>query len=212
MSRLIVEARVTTQRTLGVRLAPDGSNDVEEKYLTGIAKDWAERIRTGHIPRVLVWESLTTIILKSIQYPLPATTLERKECEGIMSVLMKMALPCSGIVRSLPRALVFGPKHYQGLGIPCLFTLQQVDHIERILRFCYAKDNLTGQLIRQSIEATKLEIGCSGSLFAQPFGIYGILATRTWVTASWRFLSRNGMQIKENDQLLMPAFVEAGFK
>ena len=159
--------------------------------------------------------------LKSIQYPLPATTLTEERCASIMKPLLKVGLPSSGIVRTIPRALVFGPKYYQGLGCPCLFTHQQADHVERLMKYCMAEENMTGQLIRQSVEASKLEIGCTGPLMSQSFKQVGILATSTWVTKTWEFLDANGMRLedtcpeicscRENDSLIIPSFLEAGF-
>ena len=98
------------KRTLGVRIAPDGNNRAEIEFFMARVRDGADRIRTGHFPRHLVWESMTTTIMKSIQSPLAATTLVEKECDAIMRPLLQAALPASGIVRTIPRALVFGPK------------------------------------------------------------------------------------------------------
>ena len=36
-----------SRRTLGVRLAPDGNNEAEVKFLQERAKNWADRVRTG---------------------------------------------------------------------------------------------------------------------------------------------------------------------
>ena len=208
------------RRTLGVRLAPDGNNESEFEELKDKACLWADAVRSGHLPRRLVWESLNTTVLRSIQYSLPSTTLSFDQCRTIMSKLLSAALPCSGIVRTIPRALVYGPLKYQGLSVPCLFTHQQVEHILRILKFCRAQDHLTARLLRQSVEATRLEIGCSGSLFSLSFADFGTLATSTWVTHTWEFLANNGMSIRDDgeefslqcigDQLVTEAFFRAG--
>lgn len=127
------------QRTLGVRLAPDGNNIAEFEELLEKARTWADAIRAGHLPRNLVWESMNTTVLQSIQYSLPSTTLSFSQCWKIMSKLLQAALPRAGIVRTIPRDLVYGPLKYQGLAVPCLFTHQQVEHIVRLLKFCRAK-------------------------------------------------------------------------
>jgi hypothetical protein len=43
-------------------------------------------------------------------------------------------LPCSGIVRAFPRALVFGPIEYKWSGIHNLYTSRGTAHIERVLQ------------------------------------------------------------------------------
>ena len=86
------------RRTLGVRLAPDGNCDDQFKFMVNVATEWGEHIRTGHLPRHLVWESMHTTILRTLLYPLPATTLSQKQCHQIMAPILKYGLPCAGIV------------------------------------------------------------------------------------------------------------------
>jgi hypothetical protein len=209
------------RRTLGVRLAPDGNNAAEAIFLRERVNDWADRIRTGHLPRKLVWESWQTTISKSIQYPLPATTLSESQCRSIMAPLLAQGLPGIGVVRSLKRDVVYGPVQYHGLGISCLFTFQMTEHIVRILKYGIATNHLTGQLIRHTLEATKLEIGCEGPLMMKPFHTYSDLITPTWLTQTWQFLSNHNMQIddlvadlaldREHDQFIIGAFQQAGY-
>ena len=210
------------RRTLGVRLAPDGNNEAEARFLKERARDWADRVRTGHLPRRLVWESMNTTILKSLQYPLPATTLTRKQCREIMGPLLAQGLSSSGVVRTLPRVIVHGPVKFQGLGIQNLFTFQQTQHILRLLKFCTTEDHMTGQLIRHSLEATKLEIGCEGPVLLKSYEELGMLATPTWITHTWQFLSENHMGLedsgphlelqREGDQYLIRVFQQVGFR
>ena len=60
--------------TLGVCIAPDGNMEDEAKFLEEVAKDWADNIQTGLFPRDLAWQSLTTTMLKKLEYSLPTTT------------------------------------------------------------------------------------------------------------------------------------------
>ncbi|WP_317202409.1 hypothetical protein, partial [Janthinobacterium sp.] len=72
------------------------------------------------------------------------------------------------------------------------------------------------------MEATKLEIGCEGSVLLKKFEDLGVLTTPTWLTHNWNFLSDNCMGIedsvselelqRENDQYLIRTFQQAGFK
>ena len=92
---------------------------------------------------------------------------------------------------------MYGPVKFQGLGVPSLFTFQKTQHILWILKYCLAEDHVTGQLIRHSLEATKLEIGCEGSVLLKPFDELGLLATPTWITHTWEFLSGKHMGIED---------------
>ena len=210
------------RRTLGVRLAPDGNNIAEVTFLRERVNNWADRIRTGHLPRRLVWESMQTTITKSIQYPLPATTLTEAQCRWIMAPLLAHGLSGIGVVRTMKRDVVYGPVKYQGLGLSCLFTFQMTEHIVRILKYCTANNNITGQLIQHTLEATKLEVGCEGPLMGKVYSTYKDLVTPTWLTHTWEFLGENNMQIednvedltleRENDQFLIRAFQQVGYK
>jgi hypothetical protein len=73
------------RRTLGVKLAPDGNDQAQFQKLLDSAKTWQEQIRAGHLPRKLAWESMTTTILRTLHYPLPATTLTLIQCDAIMT-------------------------------------------------------------------------------------------------------------------------------
>jgi hypothetical protein len=95
------------RRTLGVRLAPDGNNAAEFEFLRERVSDWADRIRTGHLPRRLVWELWQTTIAKSIPYPLPATTLSESQCRSIMAPLLAQGLSGIGAARSMKRDVVY---------------------------------------------------------------------------------------------------------
>ena len=191
----VFEAR----RTLGIRLAPDGNNDAEVKFLRERTLEWADCIRMGHLPRRLVWELMQTTILKSIQYPLLVTMLSQKQCTLIMAPLLKQGLSSSGVVHSIPRKVVYGPTKFQGLGVSNLFTFQKVEHIFRSLKYCWAEEHLTGQFIRQSLEATKLEIGCEGPLLSKSFHDLGMLATPMWITHTWEYLSQTQMAMEDDE-------------
>ena len=90
-----------TERALGVRLAADGNCKAELAFLKSRVNQWADSIRTGCLPRHLAWQSMTTTILKSIQYPLPATTLSHVECQLIMKPLLKVGLSATGVMSTI---------------------------------------------------------------------------------------------------------------
>ena len=194
---------------------------LEMAFLLGRAKEWRDRIRTGHLPRHLVWESLQTTIMTTLQYPTPATVLSKAQCEQIMSPLLQAGLPCAGISRNFPRALVYGPTKYQGLGVTSLYTTQGIEHIVRIIKFGTSQKHMTGKILRHSLEALKMELGTNGSVLSLPFTIWGHLATESWIKDTWKFLAEHNMRIsdgtadilprREHDGLLMEAFVAEGY-
>jgi hypothetical protein len=210
------------RRTLGVRLAPDGNNRAECEHLREVSEQWADYIRTGFLPRPLVWTALMSTVFPKLRYPLPATTLSKKECDSILSPLLKAALPAAGICRNFPRVLVFAPTKYQGLGVPNLYTEQGISHIFQCLHHAHQQSNITGQLLRASLEQLQLELGLPGYPFSHEFKSFGHLATTSWIKSLWQFLSDTAISLhgqgptlplrRDNDLYLIQSFYDAGFR
>jgi hypothetical protein len=130
-----------------------------------------------------------------------------------LAPILQGGLPTSGIVRTLPHTLVYGTTRYQGLGLPSLYTEQGISHITKLLQHG-AKDNITGQLLRSSLEALQLELGTSAFPLELQHSSMGFLATPCWIVNSWKFMSNLDIKmtspsnpqlpvLRERDQLLM---------
>ena len=89
------------ERTLGIRLAPDGNWQAEFDYLMAQAKKWADNIRTAHLPRHLVRQSMATTIMKTMEYPLAVTCFTKRQCEALMKPILKVGLSGSGVMNNL---------------------------------------------------------------------------------------------------------------
>jgi hypothetical protein len=108
------------RRTLGIKLPPDGNNQAQFQKLLDAAKTSQEQIRGG---RASPTESrLGVDHYNDFKYStLPVT---RNDSDS-----HKVRCHCSGIARTLPRALVYGPVEYQGLGISNFCTPVKAFHI-----------------------------------------------------------------------------------
>jgi hypothetical protein len=207
------------ERTLGVRLAPDGNMTAQFDHMLQVASNWAESLRLGNLPRHLTWQAWRTTILKTLEYPLPVTTLTRAQCNKLTSTIAAAALPRCGIVRSFPRALLHAPLKYGGLSIPDLYVEQGIAHILRLLRFSQSNSHSTGILIKHSCEAFKVNLGCNGRIFSLRLTLEP-LATEGWIKHTWRFLQEHSITIqddipdfapiREGDSLLIPLFSKLG--
>ena len=89
-------SRVTLERlephegkeTLGVILAMDGNNVDEVKKLRAKAEEFADCIRTGSISREDAWLAVNSTIMKTLEYPMIAITLSKKQWDYIMSPIL----------------------------------------------------------------------------------------------------------------------------
>lgn len=155
------------EKTLGVRQAPSGDRKCELEYLCTKAEEWADKVRTRHIPPDLVWESLTTGIMRTLLWPMVCMCFTESECDQIMKPIYDAGLSRANIVRTLQREIVHGPKGLCGLGLPNLFVESGIYKIDRVCKLGSSEDFITGYLIRDSIEYLTLELGLPGTSSAR---------------------------------------------
>ena len=184
------------KKTLGVILAPDGNNKAAVKELREKAVHWRNLIKTGHIDNRDAWLALQTTIYKTLQYPLPALTLTEKECNHVMAPMLMGGLSSSGINRNIPREILYGPKNEGGLGLWNLYDFQGLSQIAFLVEHI-SNNNMSGDLLRCSIESAHIELGTGKNIFLLNFDKYGPLLTECWIKNIWRYAYENGIVIQE---------------
>ena len=209
------------EKTLGILQAPNGQQHTQFKKCLQDAKDWADKIRTKRMPAALVWQSMTTGILKKLQWPLITSSFTKRQCKEIMSPLLQAGLSNYKIVRTLKRSVVHGPNEYCGLGIPNLYIEQGLLKLDRLARFGPSYNFITGYLIRDSVELFTLELGLPGNPFHTDYSIWSKCVTQSWVKSAWQFLSESNIRLlpttpaldllRDGDFFLMVHFHQAGY-
>jgi hypothetical protein len=155
LERLEVDKAHTT---LGVDTAPDGNMYQQVGKMRSLAEKWADQIWTGRLSQADAWVALWSMIMKTLEYPLLATTLTKQQCRHIMAPIRNTALPAMGINKNLAHDIMYGSIKAQGLGIPWLYTMQGIIHIVDLITQA-TNDMLTGQLYRFSLEELVLDAG-----------------------------------------------------
>jgi hypothetical protein len=123
--------------------------------------------------------------LPSLAYGTPATTLSYKECEDVQRAVIAAILPKMGIIRNAARKVVFGTAKYGGLGLDHLATIQNYSRLQYLIGHIRSK-SITSKLIRQHLDYTQLEIGCSAQVLDQDFTQYSqAILCPNWITAIW---------------------------
>ena len=184
------------RRTLGVHLHPDGKDSTTVASLISKAQAWADRLRTNPLSASPCWLALNTTIMKTLEYPLPATTMSATDCNRIMWPALQAALPRCHIQRRFPRSLLNAPISAMGLGLPSLYLTQLQQHIMILLRHGH-DDSITGRLIRATTETLRLELGTDHYPLDLPYHRWGHLATPTWLTFTWQGLSEQGLRVTD---------------
>jgi hypothetical protein len=207
--------------TLGVHLAPDGTNDSAIQHLRRKAEVWRDYIKTGHLTKKDAWLATETTIMRSLLYPLPALTLTEKECNHIIAPVLEAGLQSSSICKNYPRAVTYGPKEESGLNLPNLYVQQGLQRIAMITDHLSSHD-MMGELLRTSIEAAKVEIGVGRNLFSLDYSLYSTILTDSWVKSTWQFAREYNIDIidkvtsnlplhRQNDVFLMEVICHHGF-
>ena len=134
-------------------------------------KQTAEYVRTGHLHPHEAWTALTCMILKSMEYPLPALTLTEEECRKLMWEVIKVYLPKANVNRFIQRDILYGNIGVQGLGLKNLFLTQGISHIVNIIEHQW-KSTITGHLITSGLEQLRLEIGLNIPILSSNYEHY----------------------------------------
>jgi hypothetical protein len=206
--------------TLGVSLAVDGNSSGTIKKLQQAVKDFVDKIKPCSLSIHDIWQSFTTRIMKTLEYPMAATTLTFHEWDQLtMSPLLKAVLPKAGMNQHFPRVVLYGPTAYQGMGVMHPWFHQELTHLQICLDVLNTHD-LLSNLLQACFESLRLEIGYPGQITDAPYETLAEAVTNSWVTTLWQFAQNFGfslddlfpqlMPLHEEDQFLMKAFVEIG--
>jgi len=154
------------RHTLGVRLVSGGNSEDKFQYLQLVAKMWKAQMATAHLTHQEASFSLQSSILCKLTYPLVVTTFsQQQQCEAIMWPILMEGLPKVGCLWMMPRVVVHGHLHYVGLNVPNLYTKQFLAQLIMVLWYGRLLDNMTGVLIKATMESMKPETGLLGEFF-----------------------------------------------
>jgi hypothetical protein len=126
--------------------------------------------------------------MKTLEYPLMATSLSQDQCDAIMQPILNAGLPALGFNRRMTSAVVFGPRRYQGVGIPDLWSLQGVLKLWIAIAHGDAP-TITGCSLRAVLSLHTIKLGLPGSFLQQDFATFGHLASTSWLKHLWDFCS-----------------------
>jgi hypothetical protein len=146
--------------------------------------------------------------MPSLTYDTPATTLSYKECEDVQRAVVAAILPKIRIVRNAARKVVFGSAKYCCLGLDHLTTTQNYSRLQYLIGHIRSK-SITSKLIRQQLDYTQLEIGCSAQVLSQDYNRYSqAILCPNWITVIWESLHTCKSSVAINsDWIPQPAII-----
>jgi hypothetical protein len=98
-----------------------------------------------------VWTALHRTIPFALGYSLPAVSLTKEECCYIMAPVIKAGLPLTGVIATIPVAILTGSIIHGGLGILDPYFHMGVSHITTLLTHKW-KGTPTGTLLEVAID------------------------------------------------------------
>ena len=205
---------------LGVYLAPSGLEQKQKEVMIEKAKKWGDSAVLGALRPFEIWTALNTGILKTLEYPIAATSLSKKDFRAILSPAIGPALSASGFSKSFPRAVLYSPVSIQGLGVQNLYHSQSCRHIKDILDQTWKKSP-SEKYLRMTMDAFKLEAGILGPLFKYKGNIDWVDVPRLWIQETLQFCQKYSISFEEpgnylcakrrNDVAIMTSLKNTGF-
>ena len=120
-----------------------------------------------------------------------------------------------------PRSVLYSPNLYQGFQVMYPYFNQEICHIMAHLQESVNLSQ-TGQLLRGTAEAFRLEIGVPFTLGTVDFRIGSDYTTDCWYKHMWNFVDAHPIEIiedfldvpllREGDSYLMMAFITARYR
>ena len=145
--------------SLGVMFAPGGSMKDQVHHLQKKAEAWADLLRTRRISPEAAWYSLTASIVKSIQYPLFATsTMSQDDLTYVMAPILLSALPRAKICRYFSRDVLYSLPQHHGFGLQNPYYTQGIRKLMEVMH-AECPPNPTYQFIKAANLAMEMYTG-----------------------------------------------------
>lgn len=195
--RQLIQLKIKDSRkTLGIYQSPTGTEHAQEEYMINKVQTWTLAVGKSHASRRDIQKAMITTIGRTLEYPLASTCLSEKQCNKIMSVYLRGALPKMGYARTTSRDLVYSPRDIMGCGVKNLHALQAIHHISLLLDHG-GTNTLTGRLLRLVAESFHIESGIGGDPFKSDIKQY-VWISSTWFTDTIKSMQQYRLTLNHN--------------
>ena len=106
-----------------------------------------------------------------------------------------------GVHKTFPTIVATLPVKYMGLGIPDPYIECGIERVKTFV--CHmGSETLMSSFISYSLQLLQIEIGLTKNTLELDFDTWGDLATPSWITSLWEFVSRYKITLKPPAQFL----------
>jgi hypothetical protein len=121
------------KRTLGVRLAPDGSFTQEFTHCQEQAITWVRNITNAPLTRDKVYTAYCSMWRPSFEFPLPITCFSKQQCDILQKIFTGPFLSKMGIFSKTSRKLIFAPYRFIGFAFADTWVQQGLKHLQLLI-------------------------------------------------------------------------------
>ena len=147
-----------SRKLLGSQVCPLNDGSCTVTSLTSKAAKWAEFASKRKINPTYAWIGLKSGIMKGIEWPMASAALSEQQCNRIMQPVLKAGLRAANVQWRLPRALVYGPEQYNGLGLANAYLRMSVAMLKHVLTY-YRRNTQEGLILQSNVQAMQLKFG-----------------------------------------------------
>jgi hypothetical protein len=173
-------------------------------------------IKRAALSKPDTWTAYTFKYWGAVRYGLPVSTFTRKECDAIQQKSTYILLSALGFNPHYPRAAVYGPDDFGGIGLFHVYTEQGVLGTMLMLKYARCPDTHIGNILQVALAWAQMEAGISTPIMEDTQTHIPYL-TEGWIVMVRDFLHsiRGSLHIpptllplpmrppRENDQCLM---------
>ena len=203
----------TGKRTLGVRLAPNGSDTTEHKHRMEQGKKIRKRLMRAPTNREETRTGVESMIRPAIEHSLPITCFSKDQCDKIQGTYFPTALSKMGINNKTPKAVRSGPFLYAGMDKHEVWTTQGTGH-DKMLISHLRKDDVVGDNLDRNLDILQLQAGVSWPVLSRNGDQVRSYTPPCWASHTWAFNDMYDLTVhrevepwlqpqRENDRFIM---------
>ena len=107
------------------------------------------------------------MIIPKLEYPLAVTQFSQKECDRIMSPVLRVCLSKMGYNPNMPREVVYGPTVMGGLGFHDYFVEQGIAHVSMMVGHL-RQGSETARMLKMELQWCQAQAGTAIHLLESP--------------------------------------------
>ena len=190
---------------LGVMQCPNGNTGPQHGYLLKKGTKYEIVFSACPLNRNEIITGYYTCYLPSITYPLPACHLQEHELKNIFSKAVNVILSKMGFNNNFPRAAVYCPISFGGLGLRHLYCEQGIGQITKLIAHTRAETKL-GKMMLTVIDWYQQLAGISQHILTDTRPIPG--TRNKWLSSLRQFLRHIRAQIRSVQAWTIPTIRE----